>query len=104
MANEEQMIEDYLEAVLAAIRNRALAYYSAAGSSPAEKLVRVTEIKNAYKAVSVPERFSIRALEYSRCPSGVCVGGVCVEGVEFRDDELDTLVQQLQLTPEAFNR
>jgi hypothetical protein len=98
---QEKMINDYLGAVLQAISNRAVAYCNAQGLTINEKLIRVTEVKNDYKAVSEPNKFSIRAFDYSRCPSGVCVGGVCVEGVAFRDDGLDGLVDELAIAPES---
>lgn len=83
---DDEMIEEYLKAVLDAFKAKALAYHNN-GANTAAKIARTTEIKNALREIGrtghADDNFSIAAGEYGRCTSGVCNGQVCTAKLSF---------------------
>lgn len=97
---DDEMIEEYLHAVLDAFKEKALEYHATAGDTKT-RFERTTRIKNALKEIGKVDalgndNFSIAAGEYSHCPSGVCNGQVCTARLSFGgEDELRDLAQKL---------
>ena len=95
---DEEKVKEYFKAVLEAFSDKAEGYvYPKKSIDLKERFKRVTEVKEALRAIGKPDTFGIGAVgPYSGCPSGDCNGGVCTRTLSFTEAELRELAKRLE--------